>query len=277
MDAAYLYQPREVSIETFTLCNARCTFCPYPTLDRKGTKMDTSTLLRLHEEMRDFKRPFFFSPFKVNEPLLDDRLESYCQLIDEENPMASLRLFTNGQPLTMKTLEWIAKLKRVEHLWVSLNSTNPVEYRTLMGLDLFKVIQKLDGLHWLIVNQKFPHKVVVSRVKQDCPEDVEFLKWCGRYWPRFDAILLDRKGWLGHVEPSNPTIPAKPCVRWEELSVMSDGRVALCCMDGTGEFAIGNVHEKTLLEIYNDPKLTERRRRKLSRYEVGEPCHRCNY
>jgi hypothetical protein len=37
--AGYMEQPQEVSIETFALCNARCTFCPYGTLGREGTKL----------------------------------------------------------------------------------------------------------------------------------------------------------------------------------------------------------------------------------------------
>src|SRR5262249_27338104 len=32
----YLDYPQEVHIETLAMCNATCTFCPYPTMDRQG-------------------------------------------------------------------------------------------------------------------------------------------------------------------------------------------------------------------------------------------------
>jgi hypothetical protein len=31
--------PTEVTIETQAICNAACTFCTYPTMERKGNKM----------------------------------------------------------------------------------------------------------------------------------------------------------------------------------------------------------------------------------------------
>ena len=65
----YLDQPKEVSLETWAQCNAACTFCPYPTMDRIGDKMPDELIDRLVGEMSEFKYPFYFSPFKVNEPL----------------------------------------------------------------------------------------------------------------------------------------------------------------------------------------------------------------
>ena len=37
--AQYQKFPEMVQIETLVACNAACTFCPYPTMDRKGDKM----------------------------------------------------------------------------------------------------------------------------------------------------------------------------------------------------------------------------------------------
>ena len=91
----YLDQPHEISLETFAFCNAACTFCPYPTIDRKGTKMPLELIDRLIDEMSDFKAPFFFSPFKLNDPLLDKRLVSICRKV-EAKTIATLRMFTNG-------------------------------------------------------------------------------------------------------------------------------------------------------------------------------------
>lgn len=279
---SYLHQPREVSLETFALCNARCTFCPYPTLERKGTKMSFDTLDRLIGEMKDWPLPFFISPFKVNEPLLDDRMQWFCEEIEQQIPSARLRLFTNGQPLTPRHRTWIANLKRVEHLWVSLNEYDPQRYGEVMGLSLHMVAGRLDDLHDEKESGAFPHRVVVSRVSdaQDgmvwTERDNEFMNVVFKRWPRFTPHLIKRDGWLGYVEPSSTLVPRSGCGRWFELSICADGKAALCCMDGTGEYAIGNVHESTLLDIYNQPHLVARRLKAHTRAGI-EPCQRCTY
>ena len=111
----YMDQPAEVALETISLCNAACTFCPYPTLDRKGEKMSGWLLDKCIEEMMDFKVPFFFSPFKVNEPLLDPRFFDICRTV-EAATLAYFRIFSNGAALIQRRIDEIASLQRVEHL-----------------------------------------------------------------------------------------------------------------------------------------------------------------
>lgn len=270
----YLNQPQEVSIETLALCNARCNFCPYPTLERKGVEMPTMKVVELIRQMGEFQHPFFFSPFKVNEPFLDARLPGFLRTFEACCPNGKLRLFTNGTPLTGKLIREISELERVEHLWISLNSCDPVEYESIMGLKFERTAQKLDILH---ANTSFYHPVVVSKVADDDGErNMHFMRCCARRWPRFTARIIKRDGWLGHVPPGSSFVPRQPCSRWFELSVMATGKVALCCMDGTGEFAIGDCTQHTLLDVYNAPVWRERREQLVARHAY-EPCARCTY
>lgn len=274
--AFYLDQPREVSLETLTLCNARCNFCPYPALDRKGTKMPTDKIYSLIDEMSVFKRPFFFSPFKVNEPFLDDRLQDICERFLARCVNGQLRLFTNGTRLTRTNLQWVESLSRVEHLWISLNATDPEEYRTLMGLSFDLTAKRLDEFHRYTF-QGWPHPVVLSRVAtDDMARNHQFVMDCRQRWPLFQAVLLKRDGWLGHVTPGSPYIPSTPCARWCELSILATGRVALCCMDSVGDYPLGDVYRQTLLEIYNIAEFRERRIGTIARRSLT-PCNRCTY
>jgi hypothetical protein len=270
MRSRYSEQPHEVSIETQTVCNARCTFCPYPTLDRLGTKMPDELINRLLGEMAAFKQPFYFSPFKVNEPLLDKRTIPICQKFNEKVPRGQLRLFTNGSALTAANIDAIAGLKNVVHLWISLNSHIPEEYEQLMGLKFENTARKLDELH----ARYFPHPVMLSCV--GFPNE-PFRRYCYDRWPKFESTAIKRDAWLGYTDAQDSAVPDGPCGRWFELSIMATGVVSMCCMDGTGEHAIGDVNSQTLLEVYNTPRLRERRERLVSRRTVGEPCHRCTY
>jgi len=267
----YLDQPHEVSFETQTLCNARCTFCPYPTLERLGTRMPDELIERIVEQLAAFEVPFYVSPFKLNEPLLDARVLPLCEHINREVPTALLRLFTNGQALTPRAIDSIAGLQRLAHLWISLNSHDPVEYERLMGLDFDKTVKRIDYLH----TSDFPHPVMLSCVGY--PNEA-FRHYCFGRWPKFDSVAIKRDAWIDYL-PSQALVPDTACGRWFELSITATGVVSHCCMDAEARFPIGNVKTQTLLEIYNAPFWRERRDKLLSRKVLDErsPCARCSY
>jgi hypothetical protein len=274
----YLDWPHEVSIETFTKCNARCNFCPSPVLERTGTKMADDLIDAIIEELKDHPWPFMLSPFKVNEPFLDKRLIPICRKVNERLPKAHLRLFTNGSALTQRNMEEVAGLERVVHLWISLNEHEAGPYRELMGLDFERTCTNLDTLHALKAAGGFGHDVVVSKVREahePTDRDLAFCAFVNARWPLFSNHLIKRDGWLGYVEPGSPEIPDTGCGRWFELSIMATGKVSLCCMDGTGEHSIGDIRDG-VFAVYNAPHWRERRAKSLSRREI-HPCSTCTY
>jgi hypothetical protein len=272
----YLAWPAEVSIETYTKCNASCSFCPYVTLERIGTKMPDSMIDRIIEELKHHPGEFVISPFKVNEPLLDRRVLPLLRRINAELPNAIIRLFTNGSTLTERNIRQVAALDRVEHLWISLNDHDPVSYHALMGLDFEHTTANLDRLHAIGKAGDFPHEVVVSKVRESSGRDEEFCAFVGKRWPYFRVHLIKLDGWINFTDADTSLVPDRPCGRWYELSIMSTGRVALCCMAGDEEHVIGDLNRQTLYEVYN--QLPQRvRRMGISRRATTAPCNGCSY
>lgn len=275
----YLDWPHEISIETFSKCNARCTFCTYPGLERIGEKMPDAMLDRIIEELKDHPRQFMVSPFKVNEPFLDKRLLPFCRKVMAQLPNANLRIFTNGSVLTEANIAGVASLERVVHLWVSLNDHRGQEYRELMGLDFERTAQGLDRLHRAVADGRFQHPVVVSKVRQQMAlseADRAFWDYVQERWPAFEIHLIKPDGWLGDIPLGSDEIPDAPCSRWFELSIMATGKVALCCMDGDGKYTIGDLGEQSLFEIYNGKAWRANRLKMWSRKQV-HPCNTCSY
>ena len=260
----YIDQPHEVSVETLAQCNAACTFCPYPTLERIGTKMPMSHIDSLIDQMAEFEHPFYFSPFKVNEPLLDKRLFEICQRVLEKTN-AVLRIFTNGSALNLKNIVNLAELDRVAHLWISLNEYRQEEYKNLMNLDFEHTAKNLDLLH----ETDFPHPVILSTVGY--PNE-DFRYYCFKRWPEFESLAIKNGGWLGYTDAQDEEVPNTGCQRWFEMSIMADGKASLCCMDGEGQYGFGDTNEETLLEIYAK---TRKWRLGMSRRDAGDPCNRC--
>jgi len=274
--SAYLDWPSEISIETFSKCNASCTFCPYTMLDRIGTKMPDEMIDRIIEELKDHPGAFMIAPFKLNELFLDKRWESICRKVNAELPNAYLRLFSNGSTLTEKNIRGVAQLERVVHLWVSLNDHDPVRYHETMGLNFDRTVANLDRLFEIKENGHFPHDVVISKVRERNERDAEFTEFVRSRWPTFGVHLIKRDSWTGYTIDEGGPVPATPCGRWFEVNICADGKVALCCMD-SGEHAIGDLNTQTLFEVYNQPEQRNRRRFMLSRLDVGGPCNGCNY
>jgi len=276
----YLDWPHEISIETYSKCNAACTFCPYPTLERQGTKLSDDLIDRIIEELKDHPHPFIISPFKVNEPFLDKRLIPICRKIEAELPQAWLRLFTNGSALTERHIREVSGLQRIVHLWISLNEHRPTEYASLMSLSFERTAANLDRLHQAVADG-FPHEVVVSRVmsggcKPDADDDA-FAQYMQDRWPLFQPWLIKRDGWIDYISQNDAPVPATTCVRWYELSIMANGKVAMCCMDGEGKYQLGDLNKQTLFEVYNGRQWRNRRLLESSRLDVGKPCSGCNY
>jgi MoaA/NifB/PqqE/SkfB family radical SAM enzyme len=267
--------PIEVSVETMAMCNARCTFCPYPTIDRKGEKMSDELLNKLVDEMISWDREMYFSPFKLSEPLLDKRLIPLCESINARSDKIVLRIFSNGSTLTPANIEGIAKLKRVSYLWVSLNSHIPDEYEKLMGLNFENTAKKLDYLHSL---DDFPHAVMLSTV--GFPNN-DFRFYCYRRWPKFESIAIKKDAWLGYTDAQVTTVPDTGCSRWFELSITSEGEVSHCCMhDGQDKtYNIGDVKKQSLYDVYNSPRWKDRRKGLVSRktLDASSPCATCTY
>jgi MoaA/NifB/PqqE/SkfB family radical SAM enzyme len=51
----YMDFPAVLGIETLALCNAACSFCPYPTLNRKGEAMPDRLIAKILNDIEDVK------------------------------------------------------------------------------------------------------------------------------------------------------------------------------------------------------------------------------
>lgn len=277
--SAYMEYPAEVHIESRAICNAKCSFCPYPTMERRGDKMPDALIDKIIDDLRAIPAtlPFTICPFKVNDPFLDRRIFAILDKINKRLPNASLRLFTNGSPLTENVVAQIAAVSNVTHLWISLNESEEHAYETTMQLPFNRTIEKLDRLHKR-VEAGFPHAVVVSRVCDRSSADDAFRHFLTKRYPLFKCFLVKRDNWTGQVSTGfEKRVLPTACIRWYELSIMASGKVALCCMDGEGKHVIGDTNTQAVLDIYRSPEYRKLRQYSFSRLAAASPCNECDY
>lgn len=277
--SAYLEYPNHVQIETLALCPAACNFCPYPTLTRKGMRLDDAVLDKVLCELEDIPRklPFQLSPFKVNEPFLDNRLQDLLRRVSRRLPNAEITLTTNAAPLTENKVLELNEIWNLKYLWISLNENNPEAYTRVMQLPWERTESRLNMLHQLKAKGRLHFRIVLSRVGDGSPADLAFVEWVKTHFPLFEAAVTQRGDWIGQVDTSvDDVIPDLGCLRWFDFSITATGMVAHCCMDGEAKWTWGDVSKQHLLEIYRQPAWRQLREQTLSRREV-EPCNNCTF
>lgn len=274
----YMDYPQHVHLETLGLCNASCSFCPYPSMKRKGVRMSDELIEKIFTDLAAIppELQFQLSLFKVNEPFLDTRLFSLLGTIRTRLPNALVSLTTNAQPLTEAKLDLLLGASDLLYLWISLNEYEAEPYHHVMGLNFDITLQRLHMLHRR-AQQGMKLNIVLSRVSDGTARDNAFIEYCQHEFPLFQATLFPRGSWLGQVDNLRPApIFGVACQRWFELSITCTGEVAHCCMDGQAQYPIGDVNKQSVLDIYNSAHYRALREKAVSRLDIS-PCNQCSF
>ncbi len=278
-DSRYVDYPHQVGIESQAVCNATCDFCPYPSMSRKGERMEDALIEKILSELEEMPRDLEFdvSFSRMNEPFVDRRVMDVAMEVNRRLPQANLWFFTNASPLVPKVAARLEALSRVTQFVVSFNDHREAEYERVMGLPFARTIANLDALHEKHTSGDLGFTPLISRVGDGSDADDSFIAWCQTRWPGFEARVTQRFDWIGSLSIRTfGSIPAIGCWQWFHLPILASGRVAYCTLDHEGERSYGDVRERHVLEIYNDPARRRLRTEALTRLDVGV-CSRCNH
>jgi len=279
--SGFLDYPAIVHLETITLCNAACNFCPYPTTGRKGNRMSDAMISKIIGDLSDIPRDLGFqiAPYKLSDPFLEVRLFDVMDQISARLPNARISLISNGSALTPDKMQMLKRFSNIAYLNISLNYCDAAEYESVMHLPFDRTLRRLRQLHELNAESAFGFPIRLTRVASDGISDHQWLDWCREELPSFEPVIIPRNDWIGEaVTPeSSSQVPNVPCHRWFDLSIISTGDVAMCCMDGDARYPKGSVETQHALDIYNQPHLRRLRETLVGRALAGDPCSRCTY
>lgn len=265
--------PSTIQIETSGVCNAACSFCPHSTMNRTAQdKMPPELFSAIVDELASWPlHPPYICPFLTNEPFADPRIYGFCREINEKLPSTKLVFFTNGSLFTPGNLEKLATVRNIQTIHVSLHHGSAEDYKADLQLDFQRTVESVQRL---IASNIAPVKLL--RVQNDdANKDMQFLDFCKATFPSTPACLSYRYNWKGEIDSPFSyinTLDIK-CPRHSSMTILCDGRVALCCMDERGDYALGKFPEQTLADIYNGPLATGYRER-TKRHST--PCNLCN-
>ncbi len=203
-----------VEIETTSICNRKCTYCPNYSIQRPTGYMGEDLFYKIIDELAEINFSGRFSPHFYGEPLLDKRIVRFITYTRNKLPNAFIKLFTNGDLLTY---ELFLKL---------LNA----------GVDVFRIAQHDDQASTTMTNtfQKID--------KETRDKHVEYI----RYFDN-DKLLMNRGG-LTEVKHD---VKMKCCNYVSGITIDYEGNMLLCCQDYMSKYKFGNLKTERIMAIWN--------------------------
>ncbi len=183
---------------------------------------------------------------RINEPLLDRRLEYFHKLIAARLPNTKFTFWSNGTLLREGIFEWMAGHKG-STLVVSLNAVNEADHIRLMGFGLKRVLKNLDYVHRLKETGAFDIGVNLVAPWESVEQAEEVETFCRKRWPLFFVALRPFFEWVGesgkgdeYREETTSQIGASTealsfaCAQWFDLHILANGYATKCCIDESG-------------------------------------------
>jgi hypothetical protein len=166
---------------------------------------------------------------------------------------------------------------------VSFNAANREEYERVMGINFERTVRNLRNfMSFNREHRVVSRPVVLSRISDGTPADALYDVACKKLFAEFtpgrDYVtnVKYRTDWLGRISTNPSPVPyAYPCGGWFDINIFCTGVVPHCCMDGHGDYSIGDVNKSSVLDIYNS-RAFRRYRQNLTSREQAHPCNTCS-
>lgn len=275
-DFVYPAVPNFVQVESSTACDAKCLFCARPKMQRRGGSMPDALFDSILGQVSELGHTHI-GLFLNGEPMVFPRLFDWLDKLRKSR--IKTHIFTNGHALDEE------KAKRIVRYWdvidtvvFSLGGKDEASYKEIMGLDYETVRQNVECFVGLNDGRlaTYAHIPLFSRT-------AAFLDEWQRVWGRIlTASATSMFNWAGLVRDEmelseGGTLKRQPCRRLSHLTVLWDGRVALCCMDVEGRGFGGDLNTQTIRQVYSGPVLARYRSlHEQGRYTELELCAPCN-
>jgi hypothetical protein len=272
-----------VSLETCTVCNHRCGFCPVSVDPREAQVMAPELFERIVAEIAAVATPrtvVFLSNY--NEPTVDPYFEDRCRTLFETGLPVSL--LTNASGLTPEVADRLAARGRFRQLGINLPTLDPERYRALHGTkDLARVIHNVEHVAGMELAQD--QAIVALGDEDEAHErDVEGLR--ARFEPRLAVRKFKLQSRAGQMSGALP--PPKKRLRgcdqmgsrpFEHLHVTASATAVLCCQDYYEKWVVGDLRTQSVAEVLGGERLAKYRRWAYGVEEAPDDflCRRCEF
>lgn len=272
--------PDQVYVELTNICNARCTTCATPAMKRPRTIMDRDLFRKILAECGERKARKIL-PFLHGESLLVPGVLDYFREARQLAPGSHLNLTTNGSRLSPEVAETILEERLIDSLIVSIDGGDKATYEGIrIGLNYDEV--RGNVLHFIrrrnATGKKSP---TVSIAMVTVAENRQSKDQLRQAWKEADEVRFSVYfNWAGRLENNGrPPHKVNFCERlYHYVTILADGRVAMCCFDSEAEYQVGDIRRQSIYEVWHSETFREKRRRLYAKdFEALPICGKCDY
>lgn len=240
--------PKSICLETCSLCNGSCSFCPYSTIKQEVILMDKKTVLKMIDEIsqHNIER---FSLFNNNEPLLDQNIFEYIAYAKEKMPNVRQTISSNGKKLDSNIIEKFIK-SGIDRVFISIPTLEPLYYEKLMGFNIDNILDAINNTkpeYYKYIRIAIPETKYYEKQKFDeffGTKGIKCIPWkmeAKKNWVNYDSIR--------HI--GNFDVQCGCDRPLDQAIISSNGDVLICCRDWYHENVLGNILDNSLEQVWN--------------------------
>jgi len=278
-----LYIPKIICIEPTNYCNAKCIMCPNEIITRDRGSMNWELFTGIIEQAKAFEgRGLTIFLSKDGEPLLDPMIFERIEYAKKHLRRSIVNTVTNASLLDEEKADRLLATP-LDCLTISIDGASETTYSKIRpGLEYSKV--KANAESFLRKKKQMGSKLKVWLCMLESPlnihEQDEYLKQWG---DKADVILfkpmtnfLVRKTSV-HGEEIGSKQLRRCAAAFHTMNIYWNGNIALCCWDYDNLVSLGNVADRSLLELFNGEGFKVVRE-KMKKKECSDvyPCKMCS-
>ncbi len=265
--------PYSILVDSSSLCNFECFFCPMcsdknsTTSQRVPGLMELDLFKKIIDDIEEFGVPIKMLELGMHgEPLINPRLPDMVAYAKEKSYLNRISLVTNGSLLTQERAIPLIEAG-LDQLDISVNGTSDEHFNRVTGkqVDFQEYVRNIKYV--------FEHRqgcVITTKAMAECLDEDQkrvfletfspicdqiFLEHLVPYWPSHDIEWPDvQHTMLGdEVFESSEVCPFV----FYKMRITSDGKAILCSADWDHKLVVGDLREQSIKEVWESDILFE--------------------
>ncbi len=258
----------QITIEPSNICNLRCIMCPYPNMKRKKEIMPMKLFMKIMDQAKEMGCKAVHLQ-QYNEPFLDKFIFERIDYIKKMG--VDILLYSNGMLLDKRMRDKILDSPPTR-IRISIDGVKKETFESIRrGANFETVVENTKNLFYERNkrNQKLPLiEVYFTVLEKNKKEADEFLKFWRDKSDFATLYLADSRESESFTPIYYKNKKPYPCLNPMMPIILSNGKVALCCVDIEGNFNLGDLKKQKLKEIMNSPKL-----KKIYKSQIERTCN----
>ena len=278
-----------IAVEISSQCNRSCKFCPNSIFERPDEYMPMEMIERIVAELKSLKYNGRYEHYIYNEPTRDARLLEVITYVKKELPRATQMINTNGDYFKSADDIWALFEAGINQMQINIYSSGDGSPSEKIFNNGVRLAQKREAKmqNWVdSLTEKYGLSQELS-LYQNIGPSKKVCKVVNKYgvlntFTDKDAegpnVWTNRSGLVPQFKEGLQEPISKHCTKpFRFLNINWRGEAFLCCNDFNAETSVGNVNEKTLVELWNSFELNVYRLKLQNKKRDCFLCNKCDF